>query len=568
VRRRFLFLALAVPFTLGISALAYAYFTSSGSGAGAAGSGTLPTPVIASATPGAGTVALSWAPGVTPPAAGTVTYYVTRDGGTPAGNCSTAGSQTTATSCTDTGLAAGTHSFTVTADWLSWSRTSTTTNVTVTSGTASQLVFTTQPAGGVGEATNFTTSPKVSVEDAGGNVVTTDTGSVTLAVASGPAGTLSCSNTGFPTIAAVAGVATFTSCQINGTAAAGTYTLSATRSGLTTATSGSVVINAGTATKLAFTTQPTSGQNIQATGTGTFSTSVAVQDANGNTVTTNNTTTVNLAINNNAGPGGVLTCTNTGGLGPVTVSSGVANFTGCAITKVGTGYTLTASSSPTLTAPANANAFNITAGTATHLVLSGSSANLTAGTTRVLTATVEDAQANTVTSATNNVTFAKTTGPGTVTGLGTTAAVNGVATDTVSGGLIGSVTVQASATGLTSSSTVTFTVTVGTASQLVFTTGSMVSLFTSSTANLGPIMVQEQDSQGNPTTVAETVNLSSTSAGGVFSATLNGTPATSVTIPAGSSSVSFYYGDANAGSPTITASGSLSSDSQGETILL
>ena len=92
--------------------------------------------------------------------------------------------------------------------------------------------------------------------------------------------------------------------------------------------------------------------------------SVAVQDASGNTETGDNATTVTLAINNNPS-GGVLTCT--GGLGPKTVTAGVANFTGCAITKVGTGYTLTASSNPARTAPANANAFNITAGTATAL---------------------------------------------------------------------------------------------------------------------------------------------------------------------------------------------------------
>ncbi len=93
--------------------------------------------------------------------------------------------------------------------------------------------------------------------------------------------------------------------------------------------------------------------------------SVAEQDANSNTETGDNATTVTLAINNNPSAG-VLTCTNTGGL-TVTVASGVANFTGCAITKTGAGYSLTASSTPTHTAPANANAFNITAGTATNL---------------------------------------------------------------------------------------------------------------------------------------------------------------------------------------------------------
>jgi hypothetical protein len=41
---------------------------------------------------------------------------------------------------------------------------------------------------------------------------------------------------------AVAGVATFAGCKINGVTGAGTYTLSAARSGLTSGTSSSVVI--------------------------------------------------------------------------------------------------------------------------------------------------------------------------------------------------------------------------------------------------------------------------------------------------------------------------------------
>ncbi len=96
--------------------------------------------------------------------------------------------------------------------------------------------------------------------------------------------------------------------------------------------------------------------------------SVAVQDAGGNTETGDNATTVTLAINHNPARG-VLTCANTGGL-TVTVTAGVANFTGCAITKTGAGYTLTASSTPAQTAPANANAFNITAGAASTIAVS------------------------------------------------------------------------------------------------------------------------------------------------------------------------------------------------------
>jgi len=102
---------------------AVAYFTSSGAGGGTASIGTLPAPVIASATPGPGTVALNWAPGITPPGPGAATYYVQRDGGSATG-CPTSGAPTGTTSCTDTGPSPGSHSYKVTAVWRSWTATS------------------------------------------------------------------------------------------------------------------------------------------------------------------------------------------------------------------------------------------------------------------------------------------------------------------------------------------------------------------------------------------------------------------------------------------------------------
>ena len=100
----------------------------------------------------------------------------------------------------------------------------------------------------------------------------------------------------------------------------------------------------------------------------------------------------------------------------------------------------------------------------------------------------------------------------------------------------------------------------------MFLTGP-VSGTTSSSAALGPITVQEQSVGGVPTTVTETVNLSSSSGGDVFSTTPGGADVTSVTIPAGSSTATFYYGDTAAGHPTITASATnLTSATQGATI--
>ena len=120
-------------------------------------------------------------------------------------------------------------------------------------GAAAQLVFTTTP-GGTSNGVNFTNQPVVKVEDSGGNVVTSPSASVTLGIASG-AGTLGGCTTN--PLTTTSGVATFAGCEITGTVAS--YTLSATSSGLTTGTSGSISIT-GTL-HLVFTTSPGNSTN-------------------------------------------------------------------------------------------------------------------------------------------------------------------------------------------------------------------------------------------------------------------------------------------------------------------
>ena len=106
------------------------------------------------------------------------------------------------------------------------------------------------------------------------------------------------------------------------------------------------------ASKLAFTGQPnttTAGANISPAIT------VTVEDANGNVVTTDNTTQITLAITSGTGTtGAVLSGTKT-----VTVAAGVATFSTININLVGTGYTLTATSSPAYATPTSSS-FNIT----------------------------------------------------------------------------------------------------------------------------------------------------------------------------------------------------------------
>ena len=84
---------------------------------------------------------------------------------------------------------------------------------------------------------------------------------------------------------------------------------------------------------------------------------MAVEDANGNVETSDNTTKVSLAIGTEHPAGGTLS-----GGSAVTVALGIATFSGLSINTAGTGYTLTASSTPTRASAATSATFNITYG--------------------------------------------------------------------------------------------------------------------------------------------------------------------------------------------------------------
>ena len=87
-------------------------------------------------------------------------------------------------------------------------------------------------------------------------------------------------------------------------------------------------------------------------------------------------------------------------------------------------------------------------------------------------------------------------------------------------------------------------------SNLTFTVGTSQSIAPNQPSSV--ITVSQVDAFG-PVTSGFTVNLISSSIAGIFSSDASGnTPITRVTIPANSSSASFYYRDAIAGTPTIT----------------
>src|SRR5581483_4584790 len=219
-------------------------------------------------------------------------------------------------------------------------------------------------------------------------------------------------------------------------------------------------------------------------------------------------------------------------------------------------------------------AITVTAGSVASVTVSsgsGQSATVNTGFTNPLVALAKDTFNNPVSGATVTFTAPGSGASGTFAGGVATATTNanGLATSAAftANTTAGAYNVSAAA----GSGSVHFalTNTAGTANKFAFTT-SVVSGAASSNANLGPITVQAQDIFGNPVTAGAggiTVNLASTSSGKLFATTLNGTTGvTSVSIVQNNSSVSLFYGDTKAGTPTITASGSLPSATQVETI--
>jgi hypothetical protein len=270
-----------------------------------------------------------------------------------------------------------------------------------------------------------------------------------------------------------------------------------------TASGVSLQVPTAGAPKLVFTAQPAAGTAFQASA-GVFSVAVTIEDSHG-TPLSDDTDTVTLGLQRDPG-GGTLSCTNAGGL-TVTVSAGQATFSGCSISKPGTGYQLTASSSvkPALAAPANGHTFDIMSAAAAKAAKAGKTAKTAAlkarkgGPNQVATAPGQQAAP----------------APGAADSGDPEAGVTGTAATITSPAVDGAATAS---------------------------------------PVLGPITVQLTTTAGTPVTTGATVELSSSSPGhSEFADSSGGTAVSSVVIAPGTSSTSFYYGDELAGSPAITA---------------
>jgi len=248
-------------------------------------------------------------------------------------------------------------------------------------------------------------------------------------------------------------------------------------------------------TQLAFKIQPS---NVMAGSTMSPAVQVAVEDQNGDVVTAASGT-VSLSLTGS--PAGV---TLTGG-GAVTITSGVATFSGLSVNKAGT-YTLTPSTTVAgvTTLPAS-SPFTVSPGVPTQLVWTQQPSAVMAGSSisPAVTVTVEDANSNVVTTASGTITLGITGSPVgvTLTGGGAATITSGVATFAgLSVNRVGTYTLtpSTSLSALVTPASSPFTVSPGTPSQLQWT--QQPSNITAGMTMSPAVVVTVLDGQGNTVT--------------------------------------------------------------------
>ena len=402
---------------------ALAFFSSVGSGSTPAAVTKLTAPTISAATPAAGgTVALSWG-AVTPPGAGSVTYYVTRDGGNPAGTCPTKASPTAVVACSDSGLTAGEHTYSVAALWHTWTALGGTKTANVTVGEATKFTVsgstTTPTAGG---SVNLT----ITAKDANNNTVTTYAGSHSLifsGASASPAGNAatvansSGTSVAFGSATALtftAGVATVNSAK-NGVLKiykAGTANVAASEGSLSTPAPLALTVSPLAASKYALSAAsatPVAGASDNLT--------ITAQDTYGNTDTSYTGSHSLVFSGASASPSGsVPTVSNSSGaevaFGAATAiefSAGVAvggEGIGGAMKLPKSGSTAVKATEGSITTP-TAVTVTVSPGAATKLVLTSSTLTPVAAANFNLTTTAQDVYGNTATAYTGskNITF-------------------------------------------------------------------------------------------------------------------------------------------------------------------
>lgn len=391
-------------------------------------------------------------------------------------------------------------------------------------GAPAQVEFVTSPTGSVAGVV-WPTQPVVEIKDSAGNLVTTSTATVLMALQSGTGSLL-----GTASIAAVAGRATFTNLKIN---EAGAKTLRASSAGLSDDDSASFSILHAAASKLAVTTAPGGGIYDQVWATQPV---VEIQDTFNNRVTTGADASTFISASLQSGSGSL------GGTTSLTATSGVVSFTNLQIDEVGA-KTLrfskddTSGTGGTTAKTVDSGSFQILAGTPTQLAVVTQPGAGVAGQNFAVQPVIEilDAAGNRVTSSTAAVTVALDAGStGSLIGTATVNAVAGVATFTnLRINITGSKILNFSAAGLTGIASSAFAVTAGLASSLEVLTP--VSGAVVDQAFIQQPVLQIKDAFGN---IVETgVDASANVTASLFSGT--GLLSGSLTVPASAGVVTF-----------------------------
>ena len=556
-RRRLLVAVLGSAVGLGVvgAGVAFGYFLASDSSspaqsvAGSIGAGQQP-----SATVSGRDVTLTWGS-----ASHAATYAIARVNTVPGslsgslgGTCSSSVSGTT---CTDSGVpesgtASTTWSYTDTPTLYSWQGAISSARSVTIPGPTLALGSTTFTADGGG-----TTASVANFFDNEGVTFCVDASS------SCPAG----QTVGSTTIPASGGAASGVAITIPAGLSVGGHTVYAI-GGSGSLPSEAITVNAGSSTKVVFTTPPPASTATNQT----FTVTVAEEDAHGNVETSDSSSSVSLAVN--SGPaGGNLSCTTT----PTTLSSGQATFSGCSLSLgSATPYTL----------KATVGTFTVTSG---NIAVSQPPAITSANSTTFVVGTSGSFQVSASgypASSFSNSAFTGCT-PSTLPS-GVTFSAAGLLSGTPGAGTGGTYTVCVTATnGVSPNATQKLTLTVNqgpaitSANSTTFTTGSLGSFTVTTTgfptntisnANFGgctkstlPSGVTLVDNGNNTATLSGTP---ASGTGGTYTLCLNanngvGTAATqtftlTVDQPASitsANSTSFTYG--TAGSFTVTTSG-------------
>jgi hypothetical protein len=307
-------------------------------------------------------------------------------------------------------------------------------------GLTDKLVITSEPNAPITAGSPFNLG--VSVESSGGSVDTIATGSISLSIAAGPASaTLS-----GPTSATIEnGVASFSGLLL--TTAATNYTLTASASGMPTATTSPFGVAPAAPSELVIDSSPAT-----ATAGTPFAVSAAVEDQYGNLATGSS---ASIALQLAGGPAGARL----GGITAAPASGGVATFSTLFLTEAAAGYRLEAVAAGL--SSASTGTFSVTPGAPDRLAIGACPATVIAGTPFGLAVLVEDQYGNPVASSGTSITLGLAGGPASeIPALGTKATDSG-GVAMFSGLMLkaaGSYQIAAVAAGLISPATSTVTV--------------------------------------------------------------------------------------------------------------